>query len=267
VWPTGQRTKASTRRTQNEECFADWQEWRKKASLFFSLLLFARSPVLFAPVFFWAQESSNAVACRRYDGEKRREREREQEESESKSIESVFFINLDPNKQAKKQQMPDFFTLELGPHSSAAWGATATSLIPKDLALGADFVFEQYREGVADRAAEESSRAAAAEQGGGRARDGRQRRGGRGGGGGGGEGGGAGARPASAAAAAHRHPVDEVLRELGLGEFASDRGKNNASSGFGIGGSSSAGDGREEEGARFLRLLRQAAAPRTMLQG
>ena len=74
--------------------------------------------------------------------------------------------------------MPDFFTLELGPHSSAAWGATATSLIPKDLALGADFVFEQYREGVADRAAEESSRAAAAEQGGGRARDGRQRRGG-----------------------------------------------------------------------------------------
>lgn len=197
-----------------------------------------------------------------------REREREQEESESKSIESVFFINLDPNKQAKKQQqMPDFFTLELGPHSSAAWGATATSLIPKDLALGADFVFEQYREGVADRAAEESSRAAAAEQGGGRARDGRQRRGGRGGGGGGGEGGGAGARPASAAAAAHRHPVDEVLRELGLGEFASDRGKNNASSGFGIGGSSSAGDGREEEGARFLRLLRQAAAPRTMLQG
>ena len=171
-------------------------------------------------------------------------------------------------KPRPQQQQPDFFTLELGPHSSAAWGATAPSLISKDLALGADFVFEQYREGVADRAAEEaarSSRAAAAERaGGGRRRDGKRGGGGAGGGGGGA----AGARPASAAAAAataHHHPVDDVLRELGLGEFAADSGGNLAS-GLGT-GRSSAGDGREEEGARFLRLLRQAAAPETMLQG
>jgi len=63
-----------------------------------------------------------------------------------------------------------------------------------------------------------------------------------------------------------------VLRELGLGEFASDRGGTGGSGGlssseFGLLGRSSAGDGREEEGGRFLRLLRQAAAPHAMLHG
>ena len=63
------------------------------------------------------------------------------------------------------------------------------------------------------------------------------------------------------------NPVDDVLRELGLGAFASDKGNSDVAFG-GIGGRPSpAGDGREGEGTRFLRLLRQAAAPQAMLQG
>lgn len=78
--------------------------------------------------------------------------------------------------------------------------------------------------------------------------------------------------PGGAGDSSHHHPVDDVLRELGLGEFALDGGGGGANSkrsknaDFGLGGLSG-GDGREEEGSRFLRLLRQAACPGAMLQG
>ena len=151
----------------------------------------------------------------------------------------------------QQQQQPDYFTLELGPHSGPTWGATAPVLISKDLALGADFVFEQYREGVADRAAENERRRSS--KGGKRGnRDGALE-------------GGELRHSADGGCVPAPHPVDDVLRELGLGEFAADGGGANAAD-FGF-GKSSAEDGREEEGVRFLRLLRQAASPQAMLHG
>ena len=204
--------------------------------------------------------------------EEREANKRESRKALKSEEQRFFFIQIlsdlhypTPPPPKKKKKKPDFFTLELGPHSSAApRGATAPSLISKDLALGADFVFEQYREGVADRAAGEAAAFAAAA-----AAEGRKKRGC-------GDGDGerrrsdAGKQDAAAAAAAavSHNPVDDVLRELGLGEFALDSNSKggNLGSGFGT-GKSSAGDGREEEGARFLRLLRQAAAPQAMLQG
>lgn len=131
-------------------------------------------------------------------------------------------------------------------------------------------MFEQYREGVADRAAalaaaelEENEIGEDEEGDGGKDKakqGGKKRRHSVSAGEGGGQ---------EKSDGEFHHPVDDVLRELGLGEFALDGGnprRGNITADFCLGRWAS-GDGREEEGSRFLRLLRQAACPGAMLQG